>query len=787
METESCPKPNSPALPARIVSAILTAVLVARWLVPAESAALGDTLWLTQGTLLLGLIWSLGAMWYDVPRVRWRLSDTAVLLLVAGHVLSALLVVVGTGDKRAAVNLLWEWVSLGMLWFLVRMEVATWGDREGLVAALLATVTTLAAYGIWQHYVWYPEQVQSYKSPREELDKLKGDPEPQSQYVAAEIQQLQQKLIALGVPPECLDGPGRKAFESRLLDSREPFATFALTNSLAGLLLPHLIVALGLVAAVWRFGNRWTWLVLGMLACGVVAYCLLLTKSRTAYVGLCVGGAAWGVNWKWHRRHPTPDGSSSEKHRSHWFTAAVLGGLVVIGLIAVAWRTGGLDRLVLDQASKSFKYRLEYWGGTWEVLISHPTHWLIGVGPGNFRQQYLRFKRPESSEEIADPHQFLLDVWVNGGLVGLSGVLLLCWASARLLKNRSRTPVQQFDDRKRRSSVSLAVVRVLSSPSVWGGWLATASVLWVTSATEAVAISLVVIWIACAGLWSTLIGACGINAIRACGIGAALAALAVHLLGAGGIGMPAITQVWLVWLALGEAVAGGSTPSYSGMASLLEEDRRRTWERIGVVVALNLACLFTATRPVRERRDWEESAMTALNRSRNPSLAESRLRSAAAADPSSTEPWHKLANLAFGRWSEQRDSAALWNQAVEYQQEAIRRDPYQANAYRTLGHWHLQRFEWSRDRQDGVAAEKALAFAAELYPNHSDIQAKLAEAAHAAGNGSSTRTAAQRALDLDSINREAKHTDKLLEESQRNRLQELLNLPQDGAKLLDPN
>jgi tetratricopeptide (TPR) repeat protein len=309
-------------------------------------------------------------------------------------------------------------------------------------------------------------------------------------------------------------------------------------------------------------------------------------------------------------------------------------------------------------------------------------------------------------------------------------------------------------------------------PSVWGGGLATASVLWMTSATEAIAIGLMVIWMVCAGLWSAAIGVGGNRMIRAYGVGAALASLAVHLLGAGGIGMPAITQVWLIWLALGETVAGGTPQSNPESTLLPKETHWHVWGRIGVMATLNLGCLFFATKPVRERRMWDESAMTAMIKSQNPRLAESRWSHAAAADPWSTEPWHRLADLTFRRWLAQPDSAALWNQAIEYHKEAIRRDPFQATAYRTLGNWHLQRFEKTHDRRDGAAAELSLSDAMELYPNHSGIQAELAEAAYAAGNVSTTRTAARRALDLDAINSSANHADKLLSEPQRRRLQE---------------
>ncbi len=50
------------------------------------------------------------------------------------------------------------------------------------------------------------------------------------------------------------------------------------------------------------------------------------------------------------------------------------------------------------------------------------TFWL-GVGPGNFAAPYLRYKLPEASEEILDPHNLFLEVWATGGFWALLALM----------------------------------------------------------------------------------------------------------------------------------------------------------------------------------------------------------------------------------------------------------------------------------------------------------------------------------------------------------------------------
>ena len=76
------------------------------------------------------------------------------------------------------------------------------------------------------------------------------------------------------------------------------------------------------------------------------------------------------------------------------------------------------------------------------MIAAHP--WL-GCGPGNFQEAYTLYKLPEASEEIADPHNFLLEVWATAGTpaaVGLLAVLgcfaFAAWQLAPMARSQGR-------------------------------------------------------------------------------------------------------------------------------------------------------------------------------------------------------------------------------------------------------------------------------------------------------------------------------------------------------------
>ena len=103
--------------------------------------------------------------------------------------------------RRPAINLAWEWAAVGLVYFLFRNLPRTRGESAVLAGALLATAVAVSVYGLYQVVVELPMMRARYLSHRLEALRLVG--------------------ITPGSPAQAL-------YESRLLDSNEPWATFAL-------------------------------------------------------------------------------------------------------------------------------------------------------------------------------------------------------------------------------------------------------------------------------------------------------------------------------------------------------------------------------------------------------------------------------------------------------------------------------------------------------------------------------------------------------------------------------
>ena len=111
---------------------------------------------------------------------------------------------------------------------------------------------------------------------------------------------------------------------------------------------------------------------------------------------------------------------------------ATLAAAVLVGLLITAAMIACFARPGLDKAATSLGYRVQYWQATLRMIAERP--WL-GCGPGNFQDVYTQYKLPEASEEVADPHDFILEVWATAGtpaLLALMAVLGLFVATAPL-------------------------------------------------------------------------------------------------------------------------------------------------------------------------------------------------------------------------------------------------------------------------------------------------------------------------------------------------------------------
>ena len=88
-------------------------------------------------------------------------------------------------------------------------------------------------------------------------------------------------------------------------------------------------------------------------------------------------------------------------------------------------------------------------GRAWHALRTGP-FW-SGVGPGNFRYAYLRYKLPESSEEILDPHNLFLEVWATAGFGAFLALLAALILGLRNLLGPPATPDSKSASRSGRS------------------------------------------------------------------------------------------------------------------------------------------------------------------------------------------------------------------------------------------------------------------------------------------------------------------------------------------------
>jgi len=701
-----------------------------RFFFATESAAQGDTLWIVA-------LWCAGLLIWTI--VSWRTFgfsfeglDLCVVLLAAGHIVSALVVVCTAGEKRGAVNLAWEWIGVLAGWFLLRQQCRLPGFRREILVGLIATGATVAGQGLYQHYVEFPELAAKYGPLFDRLKHANSN----------EAASIRQTLADDHIP---VDGPGLILFEKRLRDSREPLGLFALANTLGGVLAVCLILAMTLAASAWRIADRdawkrlWPWIPV----IAVLGWCLLLTKSRTAWIGTVTGLVLWSLG-------------TVRLKLDAARVRGLAGSLIVLALIG--WglsRMGGLDRQVLTEAPKSLQYRLQYWSATWPMIKDHL--WL-GVGPGQFRMNYLSYKLPEASEEITDPHNLFLDVAANGGIVALAGLLGL----VVVLALRFRQSDDDVDD-------SIEPDTSFQVPCVVSGFAAVAwLVLLFTGEDDRL---LVLLPITVALMWGLrrIVSPSVVNsrAVRMGSLSAAFS-LIMHLLGAGAIGMPAVTVLLLALAAI------AARPRFSTEKPRVKDSIGLTALGVAISVGLLFLVVVTALRPVVIMHSRLQAGDRLVERGYL-DAADAEYAFAAVVDPFSGEPWSRRAELAYRKaQTDQFRSNDSFLNAVRLLREARSRNPLNFQDDRRLGDWWMARWRVTSQLADAQEAIAAYQFAWVRYPTNSVLMAELAFALDAAGIVQKAGEIAERALRQDAINHDRGHVDRFLAGPIRIRLEKLV-------------
>lgn len=761
-------------------AAIVWGLLLARWLIPTEGTAEGDTLWLTSLTLAAAA----GFFWWksrvSLEQLRFEKLDIAVWMLCGAHVLSSLIVILTEGNRRAATNMLWEWLAIAVTFSLIRQTI-TLQSRTRFLETVLVITTALACYGIWQPTFWYPSNLREYEALKAEMELVESSSEMPSQERVKRQRELRAEFVSRGIP---LSGPAQQLFERRLRDSQEPLGFFALTNTLASFMTVAVVLLAGRLLNVLLpsqaespsggLNNRGLVCVLAT-ALLLVAYCLVLTKSRSAWGGTLVGLGALICLFFIRSK----SGAALRK-----LIPIVAVGFVAISLLAgVAIATGALDKEVLTEASMSLSYRLEYWTSTWNVFLDHP---LFGTGPGNFRDNYLRHKLPQSSEEISDPHQFILDVAANAGLVGLAGLVafLACigWCIWQLCRSAEKTPQTNVGTRNNSNFLQPASIRAAIGTAalvtVAGEWLFSGSLAWSV-------LSVCLVALAIAGLIGVSLKRSSSSAISsvelpipAVAVVAALIAIFVHLSAAGGIAMPAVIGLTLALSSVlsvdakkeslasdedeSQAATSGTDASTSAQTS--QQGQNLPWLFAALFSGLTaVGCTLTAFSPViQATSSIQLGDYNAINGQPARAVVSS-YRFAANADTLTPQPYIHLSQFYLHQWKRTR-SQTYFDLSIQAAEQAQALSPNSPQIAHELGYaWLVRARKSSMQNEEAIAqAVTELQKALEMYSTNPMWTAETSLALALAGKSEEASKLARRALELDEINRRAGHVDRYL-------------------------
>ena len=686
------------------ILALTTALLVSTPLIASESVVSEGTfatwhvMWLAVACISL-----IGSAFFTSNEKRWSWADLLVVVLVGWHVVSALHC---DGNLRQAWNATWQWGAYGALAIILRQQLTSAKETRALVVVLLALGLAVSLHASYQYAVVQPQlRAQFEKDPDKVFERMGISAEPGS--------------------------PTRSHAENRI-KSLEPNAEFALTNSLAGFLLPWLLLALGI--AFWTVQKEVDWKIIGtLIAVALFIFgVLLLTKSRTAVLAAAGGcvlillygrRSGWQLDWRW--------------------PAGIAAAALVLGLVAVAAK--GLDAKVLSESPKSLLYRIEYWRATAALIATEP---LYGVGPGNFQERYVNYKLPEASETVADPHNFLLEVWSTAGtpallaLVGLMAVT--AWQVSRRSAVVSGEPPAETNYEKKSAVEELKISHfAIYAGAVLGLLLAGILGFVVFDPLETTrsgaldggrdsSLGIPIIWLTC--FVSLIVCFIGLQdwvnrgELPRSAVVIALLALLVNLLAAGAAIFPGIVNTaWLLWaIALqpdaSEETNSAAEPTAAAWSPL--------WTKIISVaagflfLAALLGCYFTEYQPVLKGQMLVLQAVSARNENHH-SQAADLINESIAADPWAPMPRRLLADFLLRGWLA-RPNQRAWGAFLDAMELYEKSSSHHFSMHEERGQWLLLAGRRIKDPDRIKLAAEAYQEAIKCYPNSAFLHAQLA-------------------------------------------------------------
>lgn len=668
-----------------------------------------------------------------IARVALNVFFGCVLISVLYHLLP------GKGSIRYGLNSLMIWLSFGAMFYLYRNLLRGRGLRRAFTAILLGMGLSQAVLGCFQQYYEIPRVIRDFEN----------DPETQ----LAELARSGMDISA--------DSSAYTLLVNRIRTST-PSGTYPLTNSFAGLLAPLFTLLCGVtIFGCRRDVTQFSFLrpVIGLLLSGLCAYSLFLTQSRTALLAAFVGMGLLTLLFF------DALASRYEKYRRARRSIFVaLGILSVASLVAVfiLFQTKLAETGPLAGAKRSLGFRLEYWQSSLMMIRENP---LLGCGPGNFKQAYTKFKLPVASEEIADPHNFVMEI---ASTVGIPGLLAFCvflgsvFVSVRFSSHeetsKEEKPPKPFPDEF-----------FFMSPIFTGALCGIFGVLLSSYLTDFPVEIVHVILLGVSFLTVILptyyfARSCDADAqyrnVFASLIRIAVLVLLVNFLAAGGIAYTSVSlPLWFFLAVLSREDEREKIPATT-------EKKTKTLRDAGIFVALALCCHFLVYQPCFQASAHSQKAReaTSLN------LCVSYLERAAKSDPFSAEIQMDLARMYF-RCARSGMAEQWLHKAITTQETALRLAPISATLHLAAGNDLLAEYLETKNKAMLPLAIKRYEKAVTLYPNHAKTRAPLAYALFLHGERQDAFTEALRAKELDET---IPHEDQKLPEQMRRELDAIL-------------
>lgn len=690
--------------------------------------------------LVAGVVWLASRAIDPSKPVRRTGMGIAFLIWLVAVFLSCF----AAGNKRLAINASFDWLCLLLVPMLLAQLMNKPYHRYVLFAAIIASAAAQTFACFDQYFVSYQDTWEHYQDVKTEFWAQQNVP---------------------------LDSEKVTLFENRIR-AREALGFMPHSNATGSYLMLCLIPLVGMAASslirrsrskqapptsAFQAGgkerNLWPAATGIALATGIWI-ATLLTKSRGALLSGFVGLFLFAA-YRYAKSRPTREQQLRTVFAVILFCVAAIAALAYVTHVGTPYTT-------------TLLFRWQYWRSTVPMILDH---FFYGVGRENFGRHYLHYKTIDSPEEVSTPHNLVLQVMADFGIVGVIAAAVMCFGVIRVFReSKCSTVVHTTGAPTRATHQGLVNERCGADPvalqlAAWGAMLlvlivATRLILtdslnpsFVYYSTMTTALSWAIGFAVAAFVCST---GCS-HRILFTSVTLSLLVFLIHEMINFAMFVPGAAITFFALLSL----AVSNEAESKSQSQLSQEPSSYKWRFVcSLVVLVNV--LWWLVLPVALAASQMQIAMKAVEQQDQPvgvrvQAIATYLHIAGRMDPRDPTPLERQAEWNVFASTVSPQPLYEISSAEEIAHDAIKRDPHHLRLRRLLIQILRRRAEITNDLQDSLAVVDAAGDALTLYPQDPNGYITLAEAQAAAfRNGAEVDVAREaiksyeRALELDS-------------------------------------